>query len=215
MKTFKLLAPLAAVLGLLAAPSVASADTGAVHNFLRGPIINPAAATLRIVPPSGGQVMLHREGKAARWFVQTGLVQVEPGVTYEITAVRNNAVVFNSGIVARPGVTDIVWNNLTDAPDLTYHAPMVVNPFGMGLVPFNAVSVQALRTPVTAEQFSAMLDDVQAQLNDHLRWLALSRYTQGLLFNDEQIQGVVDSFDTPRYPAAVARLLARRHCPTE
>ncbi len=215
MKTTKLFAQLAVALGLLAAPSVASAETGAVHAFLRGPLINPASATLRIIPPSGGQVMLHRDGKAARWFVQPGLIQVEPGVTYEITAVRNNTVVFNSGLVARAGMTDVVWNNLSDTPDLTYHAPVVVNPFGMGLVPFNAVSVAALRTPVTSEQFQAMLDDVQAQLNDQLRWMALSRYTQGFLFDDAQIQQVIDSFDTPRYQAATARLLARRRVPTE
>src|SRR5438105_3433289 len=77
MKALKLFAPLAVALGLMAAPSVASAqDAGAVHSFLRGPLINPAAATLHIVPPAGGQVMIHRDGKAARWFVQPGLLTV-------------------------------------------------------------------------------------------------------------------------------------------
>src|SRR2546429_2606357 len=116
MKTLKLAMPFAVALAL-SAPSVASAETGAVHDFLRGPLISPAAATLHIVPPAGGQVMLHRNGKAARWFVQPGFIQVQPGVTYELTGVRNNTVVFNSGLVARPGMMDVVWGGASDAPD--------------------------------------------------------------------------------------------------
>lgn len=210
MNTTKLFSQLAVALGLLTTPSLAVAETGAVHNFLRGPIINPVASTLRIVPPQGGQVMLHRAGKAARWFVQPGLVQVEPGATYELTAVRNNAVVFNSGIVARAGVLDVAWSNDSDTPSVKYHAPAVANPFAIGLVPFNAVPLAALRTPIPADGFGLMLDEVQMQLHDYTRWIALNRYLQQYLFSDAQIAELVASFDSERYQTAAARLLARR-----
>jgi hypothetical protein len=210
MKTTRFCSQLAVALGLLTAPSLASAETGAVHAFLRGPFNHPASSTLHIVPPEGGQVMLHRDGKAARWFVAPGFVEVEPGVPYEVAAVRNNAIVFTSGVVARAGMLELVWTNASDAPNVDYRAPVVANPFAVGLVPIHAVPAAALRTAMTNEAFELMLDDLQLQLNDRRRWLALGRYREGWLFNDEQVHDVIASFNTGRYQAAAARFLARR-----
>jgi hypothetical protein len=157
--------------------------------------------------------MLQRAGKAARWFVQPGVIQIEPGVTYDISAVRDNTIVFRSGIMAQPGLMDVVWTEASDTPRLQYHAPAVVNPLGMGLVSHAAVPAAALRTAVSADALDAMLDDLQTKHNDFMRWNSLNRYAQRFWFTDAQIDQIVLSFDGPRYQNAAARLLARRRLP--
>lgn len=196
--------------GILAIPASAVANPGPVQSFLRGPYFQPSAATLRIFPPSGGHVMLHRDGKPVRWFINPSALTVEPGVTYAVTAVRDDKVIFDSGVVARAGILDLSWDQGRDAPSVAFHLPFATNPFNVGLVPIGTVPVQALRTPIGENGCSLMLDDLQTQLNDQARWIAFTRYTQQWLFTDAQIRAIVSSFQWPVFQQSAGQLLERR-----
>ncbi len=190
-------------------PAAAGADTGPVQSFLRGPFFPPGDSTLRIVPPRGGHVMLHRSGKPVRWFMTPMALRVEPGVTYAVTAVRDEKVVFDSGVVARAGILDLVWTE-SDSPVVSFHAPVVTNPFAVGLVPIGTVPVQALRAPMSENGASLMLDELQTQMDDQARWLAFTHYTEQWLFTDAQIEVIVASFQWPMFQRAASQLLERR-----
>jgi hypothetical protein len=198
---------------LFAAPSTARAEAGPVQRFLRGPYFPVAASTLRIVPPPGGHVMLHRDGKPVRWFMVPSAISVEPGIPYAVTAVRDDRVVFDSGIVARPGILDLAWSE-ADTPNVAYHSPVVANPFAVGLVPIGAASPAALRLPLGENGVSLMLDDLQLQPNDQARWVAFNRYAQQWLFTDAQIEAVVASFQWPMFRTSAWQLLQRRRSET-
>lgn len=211
MNLRKHLGPIALALGILSTSASASADdVGLVQRYLRGPFFQPSAATLRIQPPPGGHAILHRNGKPVRWFMIPAAVQVEPGATYALTAVRGDQVIFDTGIMARPGVLDVVWGAASDAPQVAFQPPAVLNPFGVGLVPIGAAPVQSLRSPIGDNGFALMLDDLQTQLDDASRWMAFTRYTQQWLFTEDQIRAVVDSFRWPYFREQAHQILQRR-----
>lgn len=204
-----LVAP-AFALAVLALSNVASAEIGPVQRFLRGPLLPARSSALRIVPPAGGHVLLHREGKPARWFLQPGLVTVEPGVPYAITAVRDGEVLFDSGVVARPGLLSLTWEESATAPRVSFQPPVAWNPLAAGLFPASAVPMQALRSPIGSVGFASLLDELQSQPDEPSRWLRLVRYADGFLFTDEQIRTLVGSFAFPLYRGYASVLLARR-----
>ncbi|MBM4356677.1 MAG: hypothetical protein FJ096_01060 [Deltaproteobacteria bacterium] len=210
MRTRTILAALALATTTQLGTETASAEPAPVQRFLRGPWFRPSASTLRISPPRGGHVILHRDGKPARWFLQPAAIQVEPGVTYAVTAVRGDEVLFDSGVVARAGILDLVWTDETSTPTVNFHPSAVLNPFAVGLVPIGAVPVQDLRAPISEPGFQLMLDDLQGTFDDGQRWSALQRYTDAWLFTDEQIDGIVRSFAFPMFQRSAALLLERR-----
>ncbi len=116
--TWKLLTIAAAVCAALLSVS-ATATAGPVNRALTGGILDPYATTLRVVPPRGGMVMVHQNGKAVGWFMQAGIVNVTPNQIYGLTATRGTHVLFNASIVAREGYTQAIWGE-DDAPQLTY-----------------------------------------------------------------------------------------------
>jgi hypothetical protein len=142
--------------------------------------------------------------------LQAAAVQVEPGVTYAVTAVRDDQVLFDSGVVARAGILDLVWAGDEAEPRVNFHPPAAANPFAIGLVPIGAVPVQELRAPMNDYGFQLMLDDIQRNLDDGARWVALQRYTDAWVFTDAQIESVVRSFTFPMFQRSAWQLLDRR-----
>jgi hypothetical protein len=156
---------------------------------------------------------LHREGKTARWFLQPGIVAVKPGVNYAVTAVRDGEVLFDSGVVAQPGVLDLVWGDADPAPSVSFHPAVALDPFGVGLVPAGALPAQSLRYPVSDAAFARLLDELQARPDEPSRWFTLVRYADGLWFDDAQIETLIGSFAFPLYRSYAATLLERRRRP--
>lgn len=196
-------------------PAGAEGPVSPLQRLLRGPWFPAASSLLRVTPPRGGHVMLHREGKVSRWFLQPAIIRVEPGVTYGVTAIRDGSVLSDSGLVARPGMLDVNWASLDGAPIVAFHPPAAANPFAVGLVPVGAAPVAALRTPISDGGFQLMLDDIQRQPDDANRWAAMQRYTDTWLFSDSQVHHVVASFVFPMYRYSARQLLDRRRVTTE
>jgi hypothetical protein len=82
-------------------PASVNADPGSVQLFLQQQYAQPIDSIIRITPPNGGYVMLHREGKPVRWIAIPTAIRVESWITYTLTAVINGNIIFNSGVVAR------------------------------------------------------------------------------------------------------------------
>lgn len=91
-----------------------------VVGALNGPRLDPMAATARIVPPRGGTVMLYRDGKMKGWFTQASYAKLEPGRVYGVVATRGSSMLFNAGIIARPGLTEVVWEGSNKAPSIAF-----------------------------------------------------------------------------------------------
>ena len=118
-KTTKLLLPFLVALSLLAAPAVALAQTGPVHQVLAGTVFDPAATNLRIVPPKGGMVLVYRDGKAVGWLMRAGYLTVKPNRLYGVVATRGTTMLFNAGLMVRPGLTELVWKG-DSTPQMSY-----------------------------------------------------------------------------------------------
>jgi len=119
MSKTKLFLQMAIVLAALAIPAVASADPGTIHDALRGTAFDPYATTMRIVPPKGGAVLVYRRGKAVGWWLQPGITTVRPGQVYGVLATKGTRMIFNGGVLVRPGTTSLVWDG-GDLPQVAY-----------------------------------------------------------------------------------------------
>ncbi len=119
MTKTKLFLQMAIVLAALAVPAVASANPSSIHDALRGTAFDPYASTIRIVPPKGGAVLVYRHGKAVGWYLQPGIATVRPGAVYGVLATKGTRMVFNGGVLIRPGATEMVWNG-GDLPQVAY-----------------------------------------------------------------------------------------------
>jgi pyruvate/2-oxoglutarate dehydrogenase complex dihydrolipoamide acyltransferase (E2) component len=71
--------------------------------------LDPYATTVHVRPPTGGTVMLYRGNALRGWWMQPGLVTVQPDVLYSLVATRGTTVLYASGIVFRPGYTAVAW----------------------------------------------------------------------------------------------------------
>jgi hypothetical protein len=89
--------------------------------------LDASAATIRVVPPRGANVMIYRNNKVEGWFVAPGVTTVQPGEVYGIVATRGTNVLFNAGLLLRPGWTDVVWNKGT-LPTIGYQPSFVAGP---------------------------------------------------------------------------------------
>jgi hypothetical protein len=107
---------------LLAADALA--QSGPVNQFLTGGTIDPMATTLKVVPPEGGMVMVHRDGKAVAWLMQAGYVRLKPNREYGIVATRGTSMLFNGGLYARPGLTQFRWTS-SDTPEVSYQPAVI------------------------------------------------------------------------------------------
>jgi hypothetical protein len=110
------------VMGALLFPALASAQPVFVGQ--RGPLtgspLDPfAPSRVQIVPPNGGYVVMYRGDAILGWWTQPGLAVVEPGQVYSVAAARGPFLLFQSGIVFRPGLTALVWGN-RDQPTIAY-----------------------------------------------------------------------------------------------
>jgi hypothetical protein len=114
----KLLTIAAAVLAAVLTTS-ASASAGPVNRFLTGGLVDPLATTMRIVPPRGGMVMVHDNGKAVAWLTRAGYVNVKPNRVYGITATRGRTLLFSTNMRVRRGYTEMIWGQGSQ-PQLSY-----------------------------------------------------------------------------------------------
>jgi hypothetical protein len=138
MKNLKMLLQAIVAVAALAFPAAASAQPtaypyqpgfqsmlspfpvpGIFGEMFENTALDPYATTVHVVPPQGGTVMLYRNNALSGWWLQPGLVSVKPDVLYSLVATRGKTVVFASGIVFRPGYTDVAWRG--DAlPQIAY-----------------------------------------------------------------------------------------------
>ena len=196
------------ITGLFYSASV-NADTDTVQSFLQRKYAQPLDSIIRITPPIGGYAILHREGKPVRWIMIPTAIRVEPWITYTLTAVINENIVFNSGIVARIGTLDICWLE-SNNPIVHFYPPIVTNPFAIGLVPIGSASIQTLRAPIGNNGFLLMLDELQVQMDDRARWIILVNYTKQWLFTIEQANMIISSFQYMVFRRSAAQLLEQR-----
>lgn len=190
-------------------PASVNADPGSVQLFLQRQYAQPIDSIIRITPPNGGYVMLHREGKPVRWIAIPTAIRVESWITYTLTAVINGNIVFNSGIVARIGILDVYWLE-SNNPIVHFYPPIVTNPFAIGLVPIGSASIQTLRAPIGNNGFLLMLDELQVQMDDRARWVILMYYTKQWLFTIEQANMIISSFQYAVFRRSAAQLLEQR-----
>jgi hypothetical protein len=111
---------IAVVAAALLLPASAFAS-GPVHDALAGSVLDPMATTLKVVPPRGGAVMVYRNGKLKSWFLQPGLVTVQPGHVYGVMASRGSYMLFNAGIMMRDGFTELSWQDGNNTPAMAYY----------------------------------------------------------------------------------------------
>jgi hypothetical protein len=126
--TAALLAPSAAFAAHRTTPTRSGkATTGAVHRALQGPTVDPYGPTLatsfRIQPPKRGLVMVYQNGKLRGMYSQTSWLPAADDGVYGVVAFRGQKVLFNANVVARPGVTELVWGS-ADVPTITYTPAM-------------------------------------------------------------------------------------------
>jgi hypothetical protein len=121
----KILWQLAIASALLFAPAVASAQQGGpVNDFLTGGTIDPMATMLKVSPPPGGMVMVHRNGKQVAWMTHSGYVRLKPNREYVVTATRGTSLLYNVRLYARPGLTKLRFGE-DGEPRVSYQAPYV------------------------------------------------------------------------------------------
>lgn len=153
MKTVKILLQALVTVAALALPAAASAQafpfptsygpygtmfapfagSGLFGNAFDGTALDPNATTVHVVPPTGGTVMLYRNGDVRGWWLAPGLVSVKPDVLYNIVATRGTQMMFASGIVFRPGYTEIAWQGAT-VPAIAYQPAWYL--MGTGAPPY-------------------------------------------------------------------------------
>ena len=138
MKTPKLLLQAVLAMAALTVPAVAQAQQpypypqpgyqpmltplpmpGPLGEVFAGTPLDPYATTVHVVPPTGGTVMLYRDNSMRGWWMQEGLISVKPDMLYSLVATRGTNVVFASGIVFRPGYTEIIWRG-DELPQIAY-----------------------------------------------------------------------------------------------
>ncbi|HHH11193.1 MAG TPA: hypothetical protein ENK23_03870, partial [Sorangium sp.] len=56
-----------------AIPAVATAQPTALGRTLEGTALDPAATTIRVVPPRGGTVLVYQKGKLVGWWTRPGM----------------------------------------------------------------------------------------------------------------------------------------------
>jgi hypothetical protein len=239
MNKTKLFLQTAIVLAALAIPAAASAQSGAVHDALRGSVFDPYASTISVVPPRGGAVMVYRHGKVTGWYLQPGIATVRPGQVYGVLATRGTRMVFNAGILIRPGATELVWSD-GDLPRIAYapayhHRPHYVatrpgHGAGHGAGHKAATPHQGTSTPrnsatkvtrsklsakkpsssvITRGQYRGLLRGLNRSPRDTTRFAVLKRYAKRYQFKQGQASTVVRKFETRRYRRSAARLLKR------
>ncbi|MCA9623189.1 MAG: hypothetical protein KC731_29420, partial [Myxococcales bacterium] len=106
-----------------AAPTTTT-TTGAVHAALQGPTIDPygpvLATSLRIQPPKGALVMVYRDGKPIGMYSQAAFLPAQDDAVYGVVAFRGQTVLFKGNVVARPGVTELLWG-AGRTPTILFH----------------------------------------------------------------------------------------------
>jgi len=151
-----------AALVVLATPFAAQAE-GPVHTLLRGHVIDPYAPMLRVVPPHGTTVMVSRNGKAAGWFSQPGVMHVAPNRTYTLTAIKGKYMIFNQSVVARHGTTEVVWSHGNKGPTISFQPTPVYAPVA-AVVPAYPGGYGAMIAPASYHHApSAHVPDTRAQ----------------------------------------------------
>jgi len=209
MKKIKLLLQLLVAMALLAGSAGAFAQTGPVHASLRGTVLDPQATTVRVVPPRGAHVMLYRNGKVVGWWMHTGMANVTPGRTYGIIATRGTRVLFNAGLVARRGLTDIVWKSGSDVPHIAYH-PVRQRPAYVGVSHSphgHHGSSGPVAIAISSVRYRQLVRHMRAKRFDRDRLAVLKRYVRSYKFNTWQARQLVRSFRSSRYKQAAARTL--------
>ncbi len=112
MKTARIrkLFALAALVVATVVMTSASAFAAPVNRLLTGGVVDPMATTLKIVPPRGGTVVVHNNGRAVAWFMRAGFVNLKPNHVYSVTATRGQSMLFNRNVMMRRGYTELVWS---------------------------------------------------------------------------------------------------------
>ena len=202
MNTRRLLG-LALALCTLAIP--AAAQAGPVNDVLRADRLPPPGqATVRIVPPRGGTVMLYRGGKVAGWFMRPGFAQVDARVPYGVMATRGTAVLFHAGISMNPGLTELVWDE-GNTPRIGWlpgpNAPAHHH---------GAHAVQAQHRPAAAARprSTSIVQDMSRAPNDARRLAMFKRHlVTRKPFSTKEKTAALRTFRSKNYRTAAARLL--------
>ncbi len=233
MSQTKLFLQMAIVLAALAVPAAASAQSGAVHDALRGTAFDPYASTIRVVPPRGGAVMVYRRGKLTGWWLQPGIATVRPGHVYGVLATRGTRMVFNAGILIRPGATELVWSD-GDLPRIAYvpayhHRSHYVAArrgpgYGHqiatqhhGTSPRHDSARKVRRVKVSVKKpYSSVIDAAHYRKllqrlvrspHDTKRFAVLKKVAKRYRFKQAQTSQIVRKFETRRYRRSAAKLL--------
>ncbi len=233
MPKTKLFLQMTIVLAALAIPAAASAQSGAIHDALRGSAFDPYASTISVVPPKGGAVMVYRHGKVTGWFLQPGIATVRPGQVYGVLATKGTRMVFNAGILIRRGATELVWSDgdlprVAYAPTYHYRSHYVaarrghgtghqaaVRPHGSSPTYDSTRQVSRAKlsakkpysSVISATQYRKLLKGLERSSRDRTRLGVLKKYAKRYRFKQGQATQVVRKFDTQRYRRSAAKLL--------
>jgi len=205
-KTQLLFAQLAVAMALLIAPATAFAGGGPVYNALRGPVLDPYATTmLQVVPPKGGYVMVHRGGKLVTWFQQAGAMSVVPNQSYNLAAIVGSTMVFNGGIVARPGLTSVVWSGNSATPAISFVPTRRFRPGRVGVdrrrhhTQQRAVPRRISQRHLGTRQYQRLMRNMRATPSEHGRLAVLRRYATKYRFRAWQARQALRVFRSRRY----------------
>ncbi len=198
---------------LLTAPEASA--SGPVNQLLTGGLIDPYATTLRVVPPQGGMVVLHRNGAAVAWFMQPGLVNLSPNQIYTLTATRGQTMLFNANLLMRRGYTQAVWGR-SNQPQLSFQPTLAAYPMaGAPRVPASAGVSQPAPGAASADgrarlprhRHSALLAELGALETDQARWRMMKRYDKSYALSAVQKRGIVGTFESASYRRSAQRTL--------
>lgn len=193
----------------LAVPTAAYA--GPVNDFLRADRLPPVGqATVRVVPPRGGSVMLYRDGKVAGFFMRPGFANVEAGQPYGVMAMRGTFQVFHAGILVHPGLTELVWEDGANAPTIGYLPPPRIPATRV-----HAVGHSQGRTRGYAHHSSArssspgLVRQLRSQPNDSRRLSALKRHLMRERLSSKDAAAALRTFQSKSYRDAAARMIRK------
>ncbi|HZO13425.1 MAG TPA: hypothetical protein VFB62_09195 [Polyangiaceae bacterium] len=202
MNTRRLLG-IALALCTLAIP--AAAQAGPVHDALRADRLPPPGqATVRIVPPRGGTVMLYRGGQVVGWFMRPGFAQVDARVPYGIMATRGTAVLFHAGITMNPGLTELVWGEgntpsigWLPGPNVHAHAHQ-----------HGAHAQPATPATATRPRSASLVQEMRRAPNDARRLALFKRHLVARRpLSSKDKTAALRTFHSKNYRTAAARLL--------
>jgi hypothetical protein len=172
---------------------------------LGSPAFDPSLATVRVTPPSGGAVMLYRNGVAHGWFMKNGLTTVEPGQVYGVLATRGKDVLFHGGVLMRQGITDLAWSTeRVPAMSFTPSAYVYTNHYAHGPhfdAPVNAIG---------GSRYRSLIRRMHAAEDERSKLAVLQAYARRYEFSRAQADGAIAEFHSRLYRRRAAQALSGR-----